>query len=105
MPPMSSGATAIAWRTLRTSTAWRARIWLNADKLPLARYDEEARGTYIARRAIEYMEENRDQPFALWTSFQEPHSPFDFPVEDRDRFAAARFAAPRVGPEDGWQIP
>lgn len=89
------------WRPFRDP----ARVWLNADKLPLSRYDEETRGTYIARRAIQYMEENRDQPFALWTSFQEPHSPFDFPVEDRDRFAASRFAVPRVGPEDAWQIP
>jgi len=82
-----------------------ARIWLDADKLPLARYDDDARGTYIARKAIQYLEENRGRQFALWTSFQEPHSPFDFPVEDRDLFAAAKFRAPRVGPEDAWQIP
>jgi arylsulfatase A-like enzyme len=82
-----------------------ARIWLNADKLPLARYDQESRGTYIAHRAIQYLEENRDRQFALWTSFQEPHSPFDFPTEDRDLFPASRFAVPRVGPEDAWQIP
>ena len=89
------------WRPFRDP----ARTWLNADNLPFARYDEEARGTYIARQAIRYLEENRGAPFALWTSFQEPHSPFDFPVEDRDRFALASFAAPKVGPEDGWQIP
>lgn len=89
------------WRPFRDP----ARIWLNADKLPLAAYDEDARGTYIARRAIQYLEENRDRPFALWTSFQEPHSPFDFPAEDRDLFSARDFPAPRVGPEDAWQIP
>jgi choline-sulfatase len=89
------------WRPFRDP----ARIWLNADKLPLARYDEDARGTYIARKAIQYLEENRDRQFALWTSFQEPHSPFDFPVEDRDLFPTSRFADPRVGPEDAWQIP
>jgi len=82
-----------------------ARIWLNADHLPLARYEADARGTYIARKAIQYLEENREKPFALWTSFQEPHSPFDFPVEDRELFAASRFTAPRVGAEDAWQIP
>ena len=82
-----------------------ARIWLNADKLPMARYDEEARGTYIARKTIQYLEENRNRQFALWTSFQEPHSPFDFPVEDRDLFLAGRFQVPRIGPEDAWQIP
>jgi choline-sulfatase len=99
--PSHIAAKPAQWRPFRDP----ARIWLNADKLPLARTDEEARGTYIARKAIQYMEENREHPFALWTSFQEPHSPFDFPVEDRDLFAAARFAVPQVGPEDAWQIP
>ena len=35
----------------------------------------------------------------------EPHSPFDFPLEDRNRFEPERFPPPRVGPEDAWQIP
>ena len=38
-----------AWRPFKDP----ARIWLDADKLPLARYDEDARGTYIARKAIQ----------------------------------------------------
>ncbi len=99
--PVSGSTKPAQWRPFRDP----ARVWLNADQLPLARCDEDARGTYIARRAIQYLEENRDRPFALWTSFQEPHSPFDFPVEDRDLFTASRFKVPRVGPEDAWQIP
>jgi choline-sulfatase len=95
---------------IRTKPAWRpfkdpARIWLNADKLPFPRLDAGMRGTYIANRAIRYLEERGQRPFALWTSFQEPHSPFDFPVEDRSRFDPAQFPVPRVGPEDAWQIP
>jgi choline-sulfatase len=35
----------------------------------------------------------------------EPHSPFDFPVEDLDRYSPRRFEIPRVGAEDAWQIP
>ena len=89
------------WRPFRDP----ARIWLNADDLPFARFDEDGRGTFIAQRAIEFLEENRDRPFALWTSFQEPHSPFDFPIEDRSVFDPARFPVPRVGPRDAWQIP
>ncbi|MGD0783380.1 MAG: hypothetical protein ABSA30_11035, partial [Candidatus Aminicenantales bacterium] len=82
------------WRPFRDP----ARIWLNAGKLPFARYDDQMRGTYIGRKAIRYLEENRHKPFALWTSFQEPHSPFDFPLEDRGLFNPARFSAPRAGP-------
>ncbi len=82
-----------------------ASIWLNSDKLPFPRIDRDMRGTYIADQAIEYLEQNRKEPFALWTSFHEPHSPYDFPVEDRDRFHPGKFPAPRVGPEDAGQIP
>jgi len=82
-----------------------ARIWLNADNLPFARHDAEMRGTYIALQAAQYLEENRHKPFAAWVSFQEPHSPFDFPLEDRARFDAQRFQPPPIGPEDAWQVP
>ena len=99
--PAGAPAKPAQWRPFRDP----ARIWLDADNLPFARYDEDMRGTYIGRQAIRYLEENRDQPFALWTSFQEPHSPFDFPLEDRGLFDPKQFPVPRVGPEDAWQIP
>jgi arylsulfatase A-like enzyme len=87
-----------------------ARIWLNSEKLPFPCFDSDMRGTYIANQAIDYLEQrsragNGGQPFALWTSIQEPHSPYDFPVEDRRRFDPARFTVPLVGSEDAWQIP
>ena len=95
---------------VRTKPPWKpfqdpARIWLNAEKLPYPRIEAEMLGTYIADRAVGYLEENAAKPFAMWVSFMEPHSPFDFPVEYRDRFDARRFGVPRVGSEDGWQIP
>ena len=106
-PPERAVDSAIA-----TKPAWRpfqdpARIWLNADKLPYPRFDQDMRGTFIARQAMRYLEDRRRDaaPFALWISFQEPHSPFDFPVEDRDRFDPADFPPPRLGPEDAAQIP
>ena len=51
------------------------------------------------------MKEHRDEPFALWVSFMEPHSPFNFPIEDRADFNPDRFSVPAVGPEDAGQIP
>ena len=95
-----------------TKPPWRpfqdpARIWLNADKLPYPRYESDMRGTFIARQAIRYLQDcKRDgRPFALWISFQEPHSPFDFPVDDRDRFDPAAFPPPPLGPDDASQTP
>ena len=95
---------------IRTKPPWKpfqdpARTWLNAETLPFPRVEEEMLGTYLARRAVDYLEQNADKPFALWVSFMEPHSPFDFPVEDRGRVDPKRFLVPRVGPEDGEQIP
>ncbi len=95
---------------LKTKPPWRpfkdpARIWLNADKLAYPRYEEDMKSTFVARLAARFLEEQRDRPFALWVSFTEPHSPFDFPIEDRDVFDPAAFRAPRVGPQDHWQIP
>lgn len=82
-----------------------ARIWLNAEKLPYPRYEDDMTGAFIAREGCRFLDEHKDDPFALWVSFHEPHSPFDFPLEYRDRFPVDGFSAPRVGPEDGWQIP
>jgi choline-sulfatase len=82
-----------------------ARIWLNADKLPYPRYENDMRSLYQFRLAEQFLEEHKTQPFAMWVSFMEPHSPYDFPIEDRGRFDAAGFTAPRVGPEDAGQIP
>src|SRR5574341_1064491 len=95
---------------LRTKPPWRpfkdpARIWLNAEKLPYPRYEEDMRSTFVVRQAAQFLEEHKDTPFALWVSLQEPHSPFDFPIEDRDRFDPRNFPVPPVGPEDAWQIP
>jgi choline-sulfatase len=65
------------------------------------------RGSYIARQSMKYLDEAAaaGQPFALWCSLQEPHSPFDFPIEDRGLMDPGKFAVPRVGPEDAWQVP
>src|SRR6266850_72365 len=82
-----------------------ARIWLNAEKLPFGRYERDMTGTFIAAEGCRFLEENKNDPFARWVSFHEPHSPYDFPLEYRDRFDPARFDVPRVGPEDAWQIP
>ncbi len=82
-----------------------ARIWLNADKLPFGRYDADMRASFQVGMAERYLEQHRHQPFALWVSFMEPHSPFHFPFEYRGRFSPSAFRAPQPGPADAWQIP
>jgi len=96
--------------SVHTKPRWRpfhdpARIWLNADKLPFPRVEDEMKNTWTAQHACQFMADHRHDPFALWVSFQTPHSPFDFPIEDRDRFDPRSFPVPEVGPEDHAQIP
>jgi len=96
--------------SIRTKPAWHpfrdpARIWLNAEKLPFPRRQEQMKSSWVVTQASRYLEDHKDDRFALWVSFQEPHSPFDFPVEWRDKFRPDDFAVPRVGPEDHGQIP
>lgn len=82
-----------------------ARIWLNADQLPYGCHDEDMRASFQVREAERFVEEHRAGPFALWVSFLEPHSPYDFPFDDRGRYSPRQFKAPRPSSEDLWQIP
>jgi choline-sulfatase len=100
-PAPEGVATKPQWRPFKDPS----RIWLNADKLPYPRFESDMRSLYQFRQAEQFLDEHRSQPFALWVSFMEPHSPYDFPIEDRERFDPSRFAVPRVGPEDAPQIP
>jgi arylsulfatase A-like enzyme len=98
------------FENLRTKPVWNpfrdpARIWLDADKLPFPRTYEQMESTWVAQQAANYLREHKNDPFALWVSFREPHSPFDFPIEDRNNFDSATFTVPPVGPEDFGQIP
>ncbi len=95
---------------IRTKPPWKplkdpARIWLNAGKLPYPRYDADMRASFQVRLAEHFLETHKDTPFALWVSFLEPHSPYDFPIEYRDKYSPSEFRVPDVGPEDDWQIP
>lgn len=93
----------LPWRPFKDP----ARIWLNADNLPYPRRDVDMRSSFQVRLAEQFLEERKEKekPFALWVSFMEPHSPYDFPVESGGKFVGSQFTAPRVGPEDGRQIP
>ncbi len=82
-----------------------ARIWLNAEARPIDTPEAQMDGRWYAERAAEYLLAERAKPFLLMVSFYQPHSPFQFPLEYREKFAPASFAVPSVGAEDENQIP
>jgi len=82
-----------------------ARIWLNADKLPSPYTDADMEGTYYAEQAGTFFEKNKNERFCLWVGFHEPHSPFDFPVEDTATYQAEDMPLPETSPEDDRWVP
>ena len=82
-----------------------ARVWLNGINVPFGRYDDDMPGTWYARQAIDFIKDNKDRPFFAQIGFNEPHSPFWFPVDFKDRFRPADMTVPKPGPEDAGQIP
>jgi arylsulfatase A-like enzyme len=91
----------LPWRPLKDP----ARIWLNADALPYPCNERDMRASFQVREAERFLEQHKDHPFALWVSFLEPHSPFDFPIEYAGKYPAATFRVPEPGSEDLRQIP
>ncbi|WPP51692.1 sulfatase family protein [Catalinimonas niigatensis] len=96
--------------TIATRPPWKpfrdpARVWLNADMLPGDQYDEYDIGTWYAKQANAFLEEHRDDPFLLWVGFHEPHSPFNFPVEYRNRYQPDELPYPEGSAEDDRWIP
>jgi len=100
-PPAEGVRVRPQWRPFRDP----ARIWLNADALPSQYYDEDSESTWFVEKAVEFLEENQENPFCLWLSFYEPHSPFNFPIEFAGRYDPQEMPLPPVGVEDGQWIP
>ncbi len=100
--PLPEGVEVLpAWKPFRDP----ARVWLNGIHRPFGAVDADMPGTWLAEQAADYLTQPHDAPFFLMVSFYEPHSPFRYPVEFRDRHDPATFDVPKVGPEDHDQIP
>lgn len=87
-----------------TWEAFARDLW-NARKLPYPQMDAQMRSTWQADQAFQWLTEHKDDQFALWVSFQEPHCPFQFPIEDRNEFNPSDFPVPQLGPNDAAQVP
>jgi choline-sulfatase len=75
-------------------------VWLNARCQDTGLPAQSMESTYFVDRAISYMNQNRDRPFALVVSFYEPHAPFRFPREWLGKYRPEQFPAPRASARD-----
>ncbi len=82
-----------------------ARIWLNADGLPVGYMDADSEGPYFSARTVDFLRKNKTNRFCLWLSYHQPHSPFDFPVEYAGKYDPGKMPLPQPGPEDLRWIP
>lgn len=89
------------WKPFRD----HSRVWLNAEMLPSQFYDEESSGTYLANKAVDFIEVNQNNKFCLWLGFHEPHSPFNFPIEYTGKYQPENMPFPTGSPEDDRWIP
>ena len=82
-----------------------ARIWLNADMLPGGFYEREGTANVYAEKAIEFIKRHKNERFCLWVGFEQPHSPFDFPVDYHSKYQSEDMQVPDGSPEDDRWIP
>jgi arylsulfatase A-like enzyme len=82
-----------------------ASVWLNSACLPFAYHEADTSAAYFASQAEQFLNRPRENPFFLVVGFYEPHSPYNFPVEFRNRHKPGEFVAPKVEPSDVPQIP
>ena len=45
--------------------------------------EEDQMASYLAQEATKFIEDNKDQPFVLYVSTFEPHSPYHGPFMDQ----------------------
>jgi choline-sulfatase len=82
-----------------------AEVWLNADRLSAGLRIESMEATFFVDKAIQYLTEHRDRPFALVVGFNEPHCPFPFPKHWAPRFRPEDFPVPELSKRDRWEQP
>ncbi|MDD6209856.1 MAG: sulfatase-like hydrolase/transferase [Bacteroidales bacterium] len=78
---------------------------LNTRYLPEASYDADAQGTFFANRAAGFIAGHKDKPFFLWYAPHEPHQPYAFPVEYRNKYDPEDMPLPEGSDEDDRWIP
>ncbi len=89
------------WKPFRDPS----RIWLNADMLPGAFHEGDGSADLVAKKAVEFIRNHSNERFCLWVGFDQPHSPFDFPVEYRGKYDPDDIILPAGSMEDNRWIP
>lgn len=84
-----------------------ARLWLNAAVEPAPQTYAESEAAFFVNSADRFFASRADdrEPFALWLSFYEPHSPYVFPTDNPVIFDPSHIDLPEVSPRDTERTP
>ncbi|MCB0107657.1 MAG: sulfatase-like hydrolase/transferase [Caldilineaceae bacterium] len=87
----------------RTLTPQNPRFAYGTSTFPLEDYSTGL----VAGQTVRFLEQHREQPFALWVSFPDPHEPWVCPQQYADLFPKEKITLPpwRAGEFDGPEVP
>lgn len=66
------------------------RIYCATSNYPLEDYST----SLVANQTVRFLEDNQDQPFALWVSFPDPHAPYEVPEKYKAMFPPEKIKLP-----------
>lgn len=89
------------WKPFRD----HARQWLNAEGATSGVKAEYSQGTFFANAAVQFMADNKADRFLAIASFNEPHSPFNFPIEYFNTINPRDIILPEAASQDSIWIP
>ncbi len=79
--------------------------WMNCRNLPQPVYDAFSQGTFYASQAADFIKENHEKQFFIWTAFFQPHHPYYYPIEYAGKYNPDDMILPIGSPEDDRWIP
>ncbi|MFP4547821.1 MAG: sulfatase [Fidelibacterota bacterium] len=77
----------------------------NSSYLSQKEHLADSEGKFFSDKAVEFMTSTRKKPFFLWLAYHEPHAPFKFPVEYRNKYKLDDIILLKGSPEDDRHIP
>lgn len=80
-------------------------IFMNSLALPSPVWDKDAPGTFFANKVAEFITDNAKTPFFVWYAPHEPHHPYEFPIEYRNKYNPDNFKLPQGSDEDDRWVP